>query len=68
MIAVDTLVRGKAGVTDRIVTGRVYNAMRSGAVAIIGENDGRQWIINSPEPIGDPRPVSARRDIPSRLQ
>ena len=65
-VRVDSLVRGKAGFTDRIVTGRVYSILRSG-VAIITD-DGRQAIIYKPEVLAKPRPLIARTDIPTRLR
>lgn len=66
MIAVDTLVRGTAGVTARIITGRVYRVLRSGVAVITDE--GQQAIIYHPEEIGAPRPATRRTDIPRRLQ
>lgn len=64
---IDSLVRGKGGTTERIVTGRVYFIQRSGAVAII-DSDGRQWIIYEPEVIEGPRPLNQRTNIPARLR
>lgn len=67
-LQIDSLVRGKAGTTDKIVQGRVYSIQRSGAVAIIDGDGGKQWIINEPEVLDTPRSVIARADIPKRLR
>lgn len=66
-VHLDSLVKGFAGWTQKIVEGRVYNILRSGAVAII-DAAGKQWIINDPEVLDKPRSLSARTDIPARLR
>jgi hypothetical protein len=67
-LKLDSLVRGAPGVhRDRTVRGRVYRILHSGAAAVWGE-DGKQWVVNEPEVIGDPRPVISRGDIPARLR
>lgn len=66
-VQIDSLVKGKAGLTDRNVEGRVYFIQRSGAVAIV-DVDGKQWIIYEPEVLDKPRPMATRTDIPTRLR
>jgi hypothetical protein len=68
MTAVDALVRGKLGIHDKVVEGRVISTARSGAVAVIRTDNQRQAIIYEPEQIGEPRPMAARRDIPERFK
>ncbi len=65
---IDSLVRGSAGVTHRVVEGRVYSTPVFG-VAIV-DADGRQWVLYDGrfEVVEDPRPIAQRRDIPDRLQ
>ena len=65
-VHIDSLVRGKAGSTDRIVEGRVV-AMKATTTTLIGP-DGRQWQTYDPEVIEGPRPLAARRDIPARFR
>lgn len=65
-VKIDSLVRGKAGSTDRIVEGRVFAIQQSGATAVLDVN-GKQWIIYNPEVVDSPRPTMARTDIPQRL-
>lgn len=67
-LKLDSLVRGAPGVhRDRVVQGRVFRVLRSGAAAVWGD-DGKQWMVDQPEVIGDPRPVISRGDIPQRLR
>ena len=68
-VALDSLVRGKAGSTGKAVQGRVYRISAYGWVALLDE-DGRQWVAYDGhyEVIGDPRPVPGRTGIPARLQ
>ena len=66
-VHIDSLVKGFAGWTGKIVEGRVYSIMRSGAVSII-DAAGKQWVIYTPEVLDKPRPMNLRSDIPARLR
>jgi hypothetical protein len=66
-LTIDSLVRGKAGIHDHVVEGRVFS-VRPTYVAVIGTEDGKQWVIYEPEVVGPPRPVHARKDIPEKLR
>lgn len=65
-VPIDSLVEGKAGVTERQIRGRVY-ANRPTQVAVITD-EGKQAIIYDPTIVGPPRPLNQRTDIPSRLR
>lgn len=67
-VEVDSLVRGKIGRLDRTIEGRVFSVARSGSVGVIRSDNGRQGIIYEPEPIGPPRPMNQRTDIPVKLR
>ena len=66
MMHLDTLVRGRAGFTEKTVEGRVYRVSPHGWVAVLS-TDQRQWVIHEPEVVDAPRPVNGR-NVPSRLQ
>lgn len=66
-VQIDSLVRGKAGNTGRVVEGRVY-AIKPTFVGVILTDSERQAIIYEPEVIDKPRPLNQRTDIPTRLR
>lgn len=68
-VALDALVRGRVGLTERLDTMRVYSVSPWGWVAGINA-EGRQRIMNAGafEVVDGPRPVKARTDIPERLR
>lgn len=66
-VHIDSLVRGIAGYSGKVVEGRVYRIDRNGWVALV-DRDENQWVIYDPEVIDKPRPLSTRTDIPSRLR
>lgn len=69
VIPVDSLVRGKVGSTDRVLSMRVYLATVWGWVAGV-DHQGRQWIMHPPNfrVIRKPRPEAQRTDIPEHLR
>jgi len=66
-LQIDSYVRGKAGLTDKVVEGRVYFIQRNGSACIVSP-DGKQHIIYEPEVLDKPRSLIARTDIPARLR
>jgi len=66
-LQIDSYVRGKAGLTDKIVEGRVFHVSKTGSAAIV-DPDGKQHIIYEPEVLDKPRSLIARTDIPRRLR
>lgn len=63
---IDSLVRGRAGLTDVQVEGRVYALQKTGVAVVDAE--GRQWIIYEPTVLDKPRPLHQRTDVPARLR
>jgi zona occludens toxin (predicted ATPase) len=68
-VPLDALVRGRAGATELLVTGRVFRVTPHGHVALI-DADGRQRLVayGQVEFLDKPRPVAQRRDIPAHLR
>lgn len=67
--AIDALVRGRAGATETVVTGRVFRVTPHGHVGLLDEH-GHQRLVayGAVEVVGPPRPVKDRRDIPAHLR
>lgn len=69
-VAIDSLVRGPVGTTDRVETMRVTFCSPFGWVAGVNE-DGRQRVMGEAGPyqfLEAPRPLAARVGIPEHLR
>lgn len=63
-IAIDSLVRGRIGTTDKVDEMRVYHVGATTATGINADRRPRQMYLDQLEVIDGPRPVHARSDIP----
>lgn len=67
-IPIDSLVRGRVGMTERVETMRVTSTSGFGWVAGVNADGNQRIMYPGFEVVDGPRPEKLRTDVPARLR